>query len=113
MDVLEIVIQRRSGAGWPVVVEYNRTGEFLSNMRREGLLQLDEAAHIGLRQTELDPVDYGTVLGKALFQESIRDAFMQERGCAPNIYLESGRWVTGPHGALITQAIHHKNIYRQ
>ena len=43
----------------------------------------------------------------------LRDAFMQERGCAPNIYLESGRWMTGPHGALITQAINHKNIYRQ
>ncbi|MGD9145760.1 MAG: CHAT domain-containing protein, partial [Anaerolineae bacterium] len=79
MDVFEIVIQRRAGAGWPVVVEYNRTGEFLSNMRREGLLLLDEAAHTELQQTELDPADYGTVLGKALFQESIRDAFMQAR----------------------------------
>jgi diaminopimelate decarboxylase len=31
----------------------------------------------------------------------------------PRMYVESGRWMTGPHGALITTAINHKNIYRQ
>jgi len=29
------------------------------------------------------------------------------------MYMESGRWITGPHGALITRAINHKSIYRQ
>jgi energy-coupling factor transporter ATP-binding protein EcfA2 len=79
MDVFEIVIQRRAGAGWPVVVEYNRSGEFLSNLRREGMLQLDEGAYTELQQTEIDPLVYGTVLGKGLFRESIRDAFVQAR----------------------------------
>jgi diaminopimelate decarboxylase len=29
------------------------------------------------------------------------------------MYMESGRWITGPHGTLITRAINHKSIYRQ
>jgi len=44
----------------------------------------------------------------ALFQE-----FRARRGFVPRMYMESGRWMTGPHGALITRAINHKNIYRQ
>ncbi len=82
MDVLEIVVQRRSGAGWPVVVEYKRPGEFLP-VRREGTLQLDGAAP-ELLQTEFDPLAYGTVLGKALFRENTRDAFMQARAQSPD-----------------------------
>jgi diaminopimelate decarboxylase len=39
--------------------------------------------------------------------------FKSVHGYAPRIYMESGRWVTGPHGALITRAINHKSIYRQ
>jgi diaminopimelate decarboxylase len=39
--------------------------------------------------------------------------FRSTHGYAPRIYMESGRWVTGPHGALITKAINHKSIYRQ
>jgi diaminopimelate decarboxylase len=27
--------------------------------------------------------------------------------------MESGRWMTGPHGALVTRAINHKSIYRK
>ena len=41
------------------------------------------------------------------------DDFKASHGYAPRIYMESGRWVTGPHGALITRAINHKSIYRQ
>jgi diaminopimelate decarboxylase len=41
------------------------------------------------------------------------DSFKSVHGYAPRIYMESGRWVTGPHGALITRAINHKSIYRQ
>ncbi len=39
--------------------------------------------------------------------------FRSGHGYAPRIYMESGRWMTGPHGALITRAINHKSIYRQ
>jgi diaminopimelate decarboxylase len=30
----------------------------------------------------------------------------------PALYMESGRYVTGPHGALVTRAINRKEIYR-
>jgi diaminopimelate decarboxylase len=43
---------------------------------------------------------------------SLFDEFKAERGYAPRMYMESGRWITGPHGALITKAINHKTIYR-
>lgn len=43
----------------------------------------------------------------ALFNE-----FKGTHGYAPRMYMESGRWMTGPHGALITTAINHKNTYR-
>ena len=39
--------------------------------------------------------------------------FTSSHGYAPRLYMESGRWITGPHGALITRAINHKSIYRQ
>ncbi len=41
------------------------------------------------------------------------DDFKSAHGYAPRMYMESGRWITGPHGALITRAINHKSIYRQ
>ncbi|MDH3998694.1 MAG: diaminopimelate decarboxylase [Desulfuromonadales bacterium] len=40
------------------------------------------------------------------------DAYKAEHGYVPRMYMESGRWITGPHGALVTQAINHKSIYR-
>ncbi|PLX90359.1 MAG: diaminopimelate decarboxylase [Desulfuromonas sp.] len=39
--------------------------------------------------------------------------FRASHGYAPRMYMESGRWMTGPHGALITRAINHKSTYRQ
>ena len=39
--------------------------------------------------------------------------FKARCGFAPRMYMESGRWMTGPHGVLVTTAINHKNIYRQ
>jgi len=39
--------------------------------------------------------------------------FKSTHGYAPRMYMESGRWITGPHGALVTRAINHKSIYRQ
>jgi diaminopimelate decarboxylase len=39
--------------------------------------------------------------------------FKASHGFVPRMYMESGRWMTGPHGVLITRAINHKNIYRQ
>lgn len=38
--------------------------------------------------------------------------FKSKHGYAPKMYMESGRYMTGPHGCLLTTAINHKNIYR-
>lgn len=38
--------------------------------------------------------------------------FEKKLGYAPKLYMESGRYITGPHGVLVTQAINRKDIYR-
>ncbi len=40
------------------------------------------------------------------------DAFSKKHGYAPRLYMESGRYMTGPHGVLVTTAINRKDIYR-
>lgn len=39
-------------------------------------------------------------------------SFQNRNGYVPALYMESGRYITGPHGALITRAINRKEIYR-
>jgi len=41
------------------------------------------------------------------------DGFRRKHGQAPAMVMESGRWMTGPHGVLVTRAINHKDIYRR
>jgi diaminopimelate decarboxylase len=41
------------------------------------------------------------------------DAFKEKHGEAPQLFMESGRYMTGPHGVLVTKAINHKDIYRK
>jgi len=38
--------------------------------------------------------------------------FGQRNGYRPKVYMESGRYMTGPHGVLVTRVINHKDIYR-
>jgi diaminopimelate decarboxylase len=38
--------------------------------------------------------------------------FKTQHGYAPRLYMESGRYVSGPHGALVVKAINRKDIYR-
>ncbi len=38
--------------------------------------------------------------------------FEARHGYAPRLYMESGRFMTGPHGALVVKAINRKQIYR-
>lgn len=40
------------------------------------------------------------------------NAFEQKNGWVPRLYMESGRYITGPHGSLVTSVINHKEIYR-
>ena len=39
--------------------------------------------------------------------------YREKHGTAPDLYMESGRYMTGPHGVLVTRAINRKNIYRK
>ncbi|ORJ59785.1 diaminopimelate decarboxylase [Geothermobacter hydrogeniphilus] len=41
------------------------------------------------------------------------NTFKREHGYAPRMVMESGRWMTGPHGVLVTRAINHKDTYRK
>jgi diaminopimelate decarboxylase len=40
------------------------------------------------------------------------DFFGDRNGYTPKLYMESGRYVTGPHGVLVVKAINRKEIYR-
>ena len=40
------------------------------------------------------------------------EVFKAHNGYAPKLYMESGRYMTGPHGVLVTRAINRKEIYR-
>lgn len=44
--------------------------------------------------------------------EVLFNAFREKHSYVPRMYMESGRFMTGPHGCLVTSAINHKNIYR-
>ena len=56
------------------------------------------------------PVDIGRM---ALHIESAIGAFKIRNGYAPMLFMESGRYMTGPHGALVTTVINQKHIYRE
>ena len=59
---------------------------------------------------EDNPLDMNTMAERitALF-----DNFENRNGYVPKLFMESGRYMTGPHGVLVTRAINHKNIYRK
>jgi diaminopimelate decarboxylase len=54
----------------------------------------------------LDIISMGKEI-TALFHD-----FKHQRGYMPALFIESGRYMTGPHGVLVTKAINRKDIYR-
>jgi hypothetical protein len=76
MNLFETTIQRGAQGRWPVVVEQSTAGTFLP-VRTEGALQLDLAEFKTQLISQVTPLDYGTLLGQALFRDGIRDAFVQ------------------------------------
>ncbi len=50
-------------------------------------------------------------LGQKVTQEIIR--FTEYAGYIPKLYMENGRYVTGPHGVLVTKCINQKHGYRE
>lgn len=70
MSTIEITIQRQVDGGWPAAAVFSRAGEFLP-VRDEGRLELD----LDLLRGRFTPGEYGKFLGKALFQDTLRDGF--------------------------------------
>jgi len=60
-------------------------------------------------QPEDPPLDLAA-MGKEI--TAAFKAFEKRNGYVPKLFLESGRFMTGPHGVLATTAINRKNIYR-
>jgi hypothetical protein len=77
MTILEITVQRRLGDTWPVVLDRSQVGKLPT--RAEGELDLGAGWREKLLTLALDPLAYGTVLGKTLFREAVRDAFVTAR----------------------------------
>lgn len=55
------------------------------------------------------PLDLGA-LGREI--TALFDVFNVRNGYTPALYMESGRFMTGPHGVLVVKAINRKDIYR-
>jgi diaminopimelate decarboxylase len=58
------------------------------------------------QEKPLDIVSMGREIGE-LFR-----SFKAHHGYTPKLFLESGRYITGPYGVLVTRAINRKEIYR-
>lgn len=65
---------------------------------------------LGIPYRPQDPVFDLDDMGKAVTSQF--NDFQQRNGYAPALYMESGRYMTGPHGVLVTQVINIKEIYR-
>jgi hypothetical protein len=76
MNTFEITVQRKAAAGWPVVAEQTASGVFLP-ARAEGLLEADLEELRTQLLSQASAKDYGTLLGRALFRDDVRDAFGQ------------------------------------
>ncbi len=78
MSTFEITIERKTEAGWPIVVERTSPGAVL-RLRTEGMLLLGPESDAALLAATLDPRAYGEILGQALFRDDVRDAFTRAR----------------------------------
>jgi diaminopimelate decarboxylase len=58
---------------------------------------------------ENEPLDIEALGGEVTI---LLNEFCDMQGYKPDLHMESGRYLTGPHGVLITQAINHKHTYR-
>ncbi len=66
---------------------------------------------IGIPYTPDAPVFDIQGMAKGIVQSFT--AFEAKNNWVPRLYMESGRFITGPHGALATSVINHKEIYRK
>jgi WD40 repeat protein len=82
MHTFIINVQRRLESRWPVVVEHTANGVFLP-VRDEGVFEPppDTGPDLEAFKNRLaalpSPKEYGTLLGQAVFQGAVRDAFLE------------------------------------
>ncbi|MEH2324325.1 MAG: CHAT domain-containing protein [Nostoc sp.] len=76
MNTFEITIQRKSGDNWPIVVEHSQPGILLP-LRSEGnfCLTTEDFQHLTSLLGQVQ--GYGTLLGKALLRDEVRDGFIR------------------------------------
>ncbi len=55
------------------------------------------------------PFDLGAMAEQII---GTMESFRARNHFVPKLFMESGRYVTGPHGVLVTRVINHKHIYR-
>jgi diaminopimelate decarboxylase len=58
---------------------------------------------------EDNPLNLNAMAGDMI---NMFSGFERRNGFMPKLYMESGRYMTGPHGVLVVKAINRKNIYR-
>jgi diaminopimelate decarboxylase len=61
-------------------------------------------------QPEQEPLDIDSMADEI---SDLFSNFEKRRGFMPRFYIESGRYMTGPHGVLVTTAVNQKNTYRK
>ena len=74
----EIGIQRKFEHFWPLVVRVKQPDGL--TIHAEGTLQLSEDDLIRLTQEQENYLEYGTILGKAVFRETVRETFVRTLG---------------------------------
>jgi diaminopimelate decarboxylase len=92
--VMELEIEQQLHGRLGIELEFVNAGGGLGIPYRPGERQLDVAA-----------------LGRAATQ--LLEAHAQATGRRPRLLLEAGRWVTGPHGVLVTRVINRMSKWRE
>jgi CHASE2 domain-containing sensor protein len=82
MSKFEIAIQRQFEDVWPVVVKFRSTDGLTTHAEGTFRFSTDDFEQLIERQDEAE--EYGTLLGKRLFREEIRDAFITARSQNPD-----------------------------
>lgn len=65
---------------------------------------------LGIPYRPNEPAFDVELLGKETHR--LLQKFSAQHDYQPKVYMESGRYITGPHGVLVAQAINRKDIYR-
>jgi len=79
MDIFRITIKERSGGAWPVAARHEPVGR-TGKVDYDDQLKLPAGYEARLLAVSLEPQAYGTILGKALFNDELLEKFYTARG---------------------------------